>query len=265
MKIQGKDELTLKLKSIYGNKYGYEFIDDDLNPTRKIKILCYEHGLFRCSIQKLLNKEACPKCVKCIDGKKRLQAKKDNIDLKQFSFIAKAQQIHGQKYDYSLVKYEGINQKVKILCSIHGQFEQSPSMHINGYGCPLCVNRRIVKTNMFQCNLYLIKFKKLDILFWKIGISIHDIEKRFPRHHRYAIEIYTWTLPRYIAFQVEQNILLSFKQFKFDSSNYRNIFLDAGKTECFTNKLPLEKVKKAINRTILQKNKDSSLSFDNHF
>ena len=35
-------------------------------------------------------------------------------------FIEKAKKIHGDKYDYSLVEYKGTYNKVKILCSMHG-------------------------------------------------------------------------------------------------------------------------------------------------
>ena len=41
-------------------------------------------------------------------------------------FIKRAKEIHGDKYDYSLVEYKGIYEKVKIICPIHGLFEQSP-------------------------------------------------------------------------------------------------------------------------------------------
>lgn len=53
-------------------------------------------------------------------------------------FIEKAKIIHGDKYDYSLVEYVNKNVKVKIICNIHGQFEQRPSDHLSGCGCPIC-------------------------------------------------------------------------------------------------------------------------------
>lgn len=47
-------------------------------------------------------------------------------------FIKKAKQIHGDKYDYSLVEYKNNQTKVKIICPEHGLFEQSPSNHYKG-------------------------------------------------------------------------------------------------------------------------------------
>ncbi len=54
------------------------------------------------------------------------------------SFIEQAINIHGDKYDYSLVNYIGPLNKVIIICKEHGQFEQRPSNHLNDYECPKC-------------------------------------------------------------------------------------------------------------------------------
>jgi len=54
------------------------------------------------------------------------------------SFIKKAINTHGNKYDYSLVEYKRYHEKIKIICKIHGEFLQRPSSHINGRGCKKC-------------------------------------------------------------------------------------------------------------------------------
>ena len=54
------------------------------------------------------------------------------------SFIEKAKIVHGNKYDYSLVLYNGCQEKVKIICPEHGEFKQTPAGHITGRGCPVC-------------------------------------------------------------------------------------------------------------------------------
>lgn len=42
-------------------------------------------------------------------------------------------------YDYTKVNYIGANQKVIIICKKHGEFEQTPSKHINNkHGCLKC-------------------------------------------------------------------------------------------------------------------------------
>jgi len=53
-------------------------------------------------------------------------------------FIKKSKIIHGNKYDYSLVDYINNKTKVKIICSLHGIFEQRPDKHLCGRGCVVC-------------------------------------------------------------------------------------------------------------------------------
>ena len=53
-------------------------------------------------------------------------------------FIEKSSLIHGDKYDYSLVDYRNSKTKVKIICPIHGEFEQMPDKHLKKRGCPHC-------------------------------------------------------------------------------------------------------------------------------
>lgn len=63
---------------------------------------------------------------------------------KNISFIEKARNIHGDKYDYSKVEYINYTTKVCIICPEHGEFHQTPTMHLRGYGCPKCAS---VKNN----------------------------------------------------------------------------------------------------------------------
>jgi hypothetical protein len=65
-------------------------------------------------------------------------------------FIQNAQNIHGNKYDYSLVNYVGAMKKVTIICKEHGKFNQIPNDHINARsGCPKCgIIAKIVVTTL---------------------------------------------------------------------------------------------------------------------
>ena len=53
-------------------------------------------------------------------------------------FINKAKLVHGDKYDYSLVNYITSKMSVKIICPIHGEFEQKPNYHLSKCGCTKC-------------------------------------------------------------------------------------------------------------------------------
>ena len=53
-------------------------------------------------------------------------------------FIKRAQEVHGDRYDYSMVEYVNNQTPVKIICPIHGFFEQRPNDHFRGRGCSKC-------------------------------------------------------------------------------------------------------------------------------
>lgn len=59
--------------------------------------------------------------------------------LGKFRFILQAEEVHGTKYDYSLVEYELGRVKVQIGCKVCGSyFLQTPENHLGGAGCPKC-------------------------------------------------------------------------------------------------------------------------------
>lgn len=53
-------------------------------------------------------------------------------------FAFRAKEVHGEKYDYSLVDYKHSQKNVIIVCHKHGQFKQQPSNHLMGNGCRRC-------------------------------------------------------------------------------------------------------------------------------
>lgn len=58
------------------------------------------------------------------------------------SFIKKAIEKFGDRYDYSKVDYINSSTKVCIICKKHGEFWQVPSSHLRGYECPYCANEK---------------------------------------------------------------------------------------------------------------------------
>lgn len=64
-------------------------------------------------------------------------------------FVQRAKEIHNNKYDYSLVEYKNNSTKVKIICPIHGVFEQIPYVHLKPSGCPKCSENVKLTTEEF--------------------------------------------------------------------------------------------------------------------
>ena len=60
-------------------------------------------------------------------------------------FIAKSRLVHGDKYDYSKTVYTRSCDKVCIICPVHGEFWQTASSHLSGFGCRKCGAREVWK------------------------------------------------------------------------------------------------------------------------
>ncbi len=116
---------------IHKNKYDYSLVDYK-NTKTKVSISCPIHGEFITTPTTHIDKKCgCPKCP--TDRRNLL------ITSLLLHFIEKANTIHRYKYDYSLAVYKNIHTKIKIICPIHGLFEQSPANHISRKsGCPIC-------------------------------------------------------------------------------------------------------------------------------
>lgn len=57
--------------------------------------------------------------------------------------IENFKKVHGSTYDYSHVSYTTARNFVKIICPIHGEFEQQYHHHLAGRGCKKCGNKAI--------------------------------------------------------------------------------------------------------------------------
>jgi very-short-patch-repair endonuclease len=122
-----EDSFIKKSKIRHNSKYDYSVVNYKDKYT-KVKIICPVHGEFE---QAVIYHMRGSGCKSCSDDDKKLDTN---------TFIEKSKKIHGNKYDYSLVKYSGTFNKVKIICETHGEFNLTPNDHINGTkrGCSFC-------------------------------------------------------------------------------------------------------------------------------
>ena len=132
--------------SRYGEKFDYSQVQY-VNAWTPVLIRCSAHGAFSQTPAAHLhnNTYGCPKCASddaCNRGRgprePRLQDRSKTAD-----FIERAMAKHNGKYDYSVVEYVKSNEKVTIICKVHGAFQQDPSGHLSGRGCPKCGDERI--------------------------------------------------------------------------------------------------------------------------
>ncbi len=116
------------------------------------------------------NGGGCQKCALV----KRSEIQLDSLE----DFIKKAEKIHGDRYDYSLVHYNGSDKVVEIVCRVHGVFPQRPGDHTKGQGCMKCF---LKKTAMDKYKDQPTTFYLLDIegVGLKPGITKVSIKERY--------------------------------------------------------------------------------------
>ncbi len=70
------------------------------------------------------------------------------------TFIIRAKQIHGDKYDYSRVDYKRNDGEVCIVCPDHGEFFQTPNHHLLNHKCRSCSKNKPLTSEEFfmKCN-----------------------------------------------------------------------------------------------------------------
>ena len=120
-----------KAIGVHGDRYDYSLVKYE-NSKSKVDIICKNHGIFTQRCSNHLSNVGCPKCASVY--------KKSTKEI-----ILKFVEIYGNRYDYSLVKYENSKSKVDIICKIHGVFSKRASCHLSGSGCSKC--SRIKRSN----------------------------------------------------------------------------------------------------------------------
>jgi len=127
-----REEFIEKAITIHGDKYNYDEVEYQ-NGNTNVTIGCNTCGsVFEqmpSNHTKKTNPSGCPRC----GGTQKLTTDE---------FIEQAREIHGDKYNYDNVHYEGDDKPVKIGCNTCGIFfEQRPTNHKNKKnpsGCPKC-------------------------------------------------------------------------------------------------------------------------------
>lgn len=121
-------------KDVHGDRYDYSQVDY-INSYTPVSIICKEHGPFEQTPSRhLASVIGCAKCA--------INSRTQQNSLTKEQFIAKARAVHGEKYDYSKVKYINSSIKVTIICPDHGPFEQTPDIHLRGSQCSYCAGVR---------------------------------------------------------------------------------------------------------------------------
>jgi len=137
-KIQGlsrrltHEQFLKKAADVHGDTYDYsyaQYVKWDI----PITIICLVHGSFPQTPNAHLSGKGCKKCgIKTRSDKQR----------KTFEeFLKEAHSKHGGVFDYSGMVYVNTHTQIKIRCTLHGVFEQTPIDHLSSmFGCKQCAD-----------------------------------------------------------------------------------------------------------------------------
>ena len=171
MRKKTLEEFIEESRSIYGDKYDYSLINEYVDNSTKVKVVCPEHGVFLTPPRDFLRGHACPKC-----GYK-IVAQKERLTIEQV--VDNFRGVHGDKYDYSLIEnYEGTNTVLPIICPKHGVFYSTYLNHKKGCGCRKCGMEKVIKLN-HDSRLTIDEVKKRII-------SVHGNKYDFPNDFVYT-------------------------------------------------------------------------------
>lgn len=167
-----REEFIERARKVHGERYDYSKVvyTDCFTP---VVIVCPKHGEF---VQKPTAHLGGHGCRCCYDES---LVGKNKYDLE--AFIKKARETHGNKYDYSAVKYVNTTTPVAIICPIHGRFMQKPRDHFM-YGCRLCGGRTKMNNESFIKAAKRTHGERYDYSMVDYVSSIKKVKIACPKH-----------------------------------------------------------------------------------
>ena len=153
--------------------------------AEKSLVTCSTHGEFQIRASSILRGDGCPKCGVI----KRANAKKMSIQ----EFLARALDVHGDRYDYSRVHLVSQKTKINIICKDHGEFSQEPHSHLKGKGCKKCANEATGDRSRMPTETLIAKLKEVHgdaYDYGRVGVRIgNKVTVVCPKHGDFTASI----------------------------------------------------------------------------
>lgn len=118
-------------RQIHGDKYDYS-ATKYIGARERLTITCATHGPFEQTATVHLRGAGCELCSYAERGEQSRMSFEE--------FVNRAVVVHDGFYEYALSRkyFKDTATKIPIACPEHGMFEQLPSGHLQGRGCPEC-------------------------------------------------------------------------------------------------------------------------------
>jgi G:T-mismatch repair DNA endonuclease (very short patch repair protein) len=148
MKTKTTEQFIIDAKQKHGDKYDYSKVIY-INSHTKITIICKIHNDFQQTPTDHLSVYG---CIMCAGVKKKTTEQ----------FTVEAKQKHGDKYDYSKVKYINNKENIIITCKTHNlDFSQNPKVHLLGSGCQKCGDNTTRKKLQMSTEIFIERANKI--------------------------------------------------------------------------------------------------------
>lgn len=264
-------DFIAKASKIHENKYNYSktiYTKKD----NKVLITCPIHGDFLQVASNHLSGYGCYDCgIDSIKNKQKLGNNK---------FIKKANIIHNNKYRYKNTIYTNTSTKITITCPIHGDFQQTPQVHLLGHGCQKCSPCKRRDTNDFinESNIvHNFKYNYDNVIFTKVDTKVdiicptHGLYKQTPGHHlnghgcpgcaKTGFDINKQGLLYFVKFDKK---LAEFWKIGITNNNLKSRFRKDAKNIVMSYiwKFPIGKYAYMLEKLVLKKFKDYRYNYD---
>ena len=143
---RAKQKFKQEAQIIHNNKYDYSK-SIYLSARDNIIIICATHGEFEQTPNSHLNGGGCKKCA--------IENTRLRMSIPWETYKEQLIQIHNNKYDYSKVVWNGSDNEISVICSIHGDFIIRAQDHKTGRGCQTCSKENKIQYNKHNTEIFI--------------------------------------------------------------------------------------------------------------
>lgn len=216
-----QEDFITRSKLIHVDRFDYSRVDYK-TARIKVQIRCKVHDVWFWQVPDIhVHGKGCKLCAN--DQQTRHRASTFG------HFLMRARKVHGDRYEYSNVKYKNAKTNILVTCREHGDFTIWPDNHWAGSGCMAC-NKAGFKSDK-AASLYVLRCGDIT----KVGITGMKPEKRCRQISRSfgdvfeVLKVFTFAVGNE-AVRVEQTIIRLLRTIYESPSKEFD-----GYTECFYN------------------------------
>lgn len=181
-----KQEFLTKARYQHGDKYDYSAMEYK-NARTKVEIICPVHGSFWQVPESHLHC-GCDKCGRAVQNDKKRMTLSE--------FVARAVEVHGDRYRYDNAIYVTARTPIVITCVEHGDWRAFPYAHLKGSGCPGCCGSKIASRLSSSIDEFLKRAEKIHGDRYDYSLVVYKNAKT----HVSIIVVNTVCLNKYLTF-----------------------------------------------------------------